>query len=265
MKRHPFLDHPGPIPFAHRGGSGPWPENSWSAFANTVALGYRYLETDVRVTGDGTAMLMHDATLDRVSDHTSRLSALTTADARRVRLTRRADSSSADEEIPLLDELLDRWPDLRLNLDIKEPGALEPTLDALRRAKAFDRVCVTSFDDAVARRARQLAGPELCLGAGMSAIAIARLFSLLPGLRRRGPRGLADRDVVQVPVSFRALPVCDARFLRFMATAGLPVHVWTVNDEPTMDALLDLGVDGLITDRPELLRDVLRRRDQWTG
>ncbi|WP_202998889.1 glycerophosphodiester phosphodiesterase family protein [Frankia nepalensis] len=388
MARHAYLDHPGPIPFAHRGGAGPWPENSWPAFENAVALGYRYLETDVRATRDGTVMILHDSTLERVADRATRLADLTLAEASRVRLVRprtpaaapaaheavspaaspqgpaaspqgsttspqgpaapggaggdagaRDDGGwvgSADgEPIPRLDDLLDRWPDLRLNLDVKEPAALAPTLEALRRANALDRVCVTSFDDAVAREARRLAGPGLCVGAGMSAIAVARLRSVLPpwlsvsqrgrrpswgsrlgghgssrtagvgadgampspgarGLGRaagddgaagdhaaggaatvvpaqataaanghRRPRGLIGRDVVQVPVSFRALPVCDARFVRYMNTVGLPVHVWTVNDEASMSMLLRLGVDGIITDRPELLREVLRRHDLW--
>jgi glycerophosphoryl diester phosphodiesterase len=284
MARHAFLDHPGPIAFAHRGGAGPWPENSWPAFAHAVALGYRYLETDIRVTRDGTAMILHDPILDRVSDHTGPLAELTTAEAARIRphppaarpaTTPPAPSApatagqdqpnfSGGEPIPRLDELLDRWPDARLNLDVKEAAALEPTIAALRRANALGRVCVTSFDDDVAREARRLAGPGLCLGAGMSAIAAARMWSVLPSrLATRRPRGLVERDVVQVPVSYRSIRVCDARFVRYMKAVGLPVHVWTINDEAAMDALLDLGVDGLITDRPESLRTVLRRRDLW--
>jgi len=325
MSRHGFLDHPGPIALAHRGGAGPWPENSWPAFEHAVALGYRYLETDVRATRDGTAMILHDSTLARVADRPGRLADLPLAEASRIRLRQppsavaaaassaaisapasRTSSDSPDrdgERIPRLDELLDRWPRMRFNLDVKEPGALEPTIAALRRANALDRVCVTSFDDAVAREARRLAGPELCVGAGMSAIAVARLCSVVPpwlaaARRSAGPRGpvdahrhgtadraralvpaqtvetangnarrprrLAGRDVVQVPVAFRSLPVCDARFVRYMTSLGLPVHVWTVNDEASMSMLLDLGVDGIITDRPELLRDVLMRRDLWS-
>ncbi|ADP83703.1 glycerophosphodiester phosphodiesterase family protein [Pseudofrankia inefficax] len=274
MARHAFLDHPGPIAFAHRGGAGPWPENSWPAFTHAIALGYRYLETDIRVTRDGTAMILHDPTLDRVSDHVGPLSELTAAEAARIRLHPPADTptvrvqdranSSGGEPIPRLDDLLDRWPDARFNLDVKEAAALEPTIAALRRVKALDRVCVTSFDDGVAGEARRLAGPDLCLGAGMSAIAAARIWSVLPSrLATRRPRGLVGRDVVQVPVSYRSVRVCDARFIRYMSAVGLPVHVWTVNDEAAMDALLDLGVDGLITDRPESLRTVLRRRDLW--
>lgn len=285
MARHAFLDHPGPIAFAHRGGAGPWPENSWPAFEHAVALGYRYLETDVRVTRDGTVMVLHDPTLDRVSDHTGSLAELTTTQAARIRLRPAGTVSTVDDgggPIPRLDELLDRWPDTRFNLDVKEAAALEPTIDVLRRAKALDRVCVTSFDDVIAGRARRLAGPGLCVGAGMSAILAARLWSVVPsrltasrpargrpssgegrGPGARRPRGLVERDVVQVPVSFRSVRVCDARFVRYLTAIGVPVHVWTINDEKAMDALLDLGVGGLITDRPEVLRDVLRRRDLW--
>jgi len=360
MSRHRFLDHPGPIPFAHRGGAGPWSENSWPAFENAVALGYRYLETDVRVTRDGTVMILHDSTLERVANRPGRLADLTLAEASRIRLHRppttaaataaaagggpvvvahaqahartggeRADSAVALPDgafagrieagwtgsddggpIPRLDDLLDRWPDMRLNLDVKEAAALEPTVEALRRTNALERVCVTSFDDAIAREARRLAGPALCVGAGMSAIAVARLRSVLPpwlssvrlggrqgggagssdsssdsdsdrmvpaqhgssprrgpsaARRPRRPRGLIGRDVVQVPVSFRAFPVCDARFVRYMNALGLPVHVWTVNDEASMSTLLGLGVEGIITDRPELLRDVLRRHNLWSA
>jgi glycerophosphoryl diester phosphodiesterase len=191
----------------------------------------------------------------------------------------------------LLAELLDRWPGARYNLDVKEPAALEPTLEVLRRSNALERVCVTSFDDTIARQARRLAGPRLCLGAGMSAIAAARLRSLFPpwpshsphsraaggesaGDRlaahgaeraRRWGRVLAGRDVVQVPVAFRSFSVCDARFVHYVNALGLPVHVWTVNDEAAMGALLDLGAEGIITDRPELLRDVLRGRGLWAA
>ncbi|MBX6390657.1 MAG: glycerophosphodiester phosphodiesterase [Frankia sp.] len=287
-RRHEYLDHPDVIPFAHRGGVGPWPENSWSAFENAVRLGYRYLETDVRVTRDEVVMIMHDPALDRVADRTGALGELSAAEAARVRLRPPENAGGASagdgEPIPRLDELLDRWPDVRFNLDVKEGQALEPTIEVLRRANAFGRVCVTSFDDAVAAEARRLAGEQLCVGAGMSAIVAARVRSFLhrsaggwrarrsgedaESARRRqrarqAVRALAARDVVQVPVSYRRVPVCDARFVRYMNAVGLPVHVWTVNDEDSMLALLCLGVHGLMTDHPELLRDVLRREGRW--
>jgi glycerophosphoryl diester phosphodiesterase len=264
-----FLDHPGLIPFAHRGGVGPWPENSWPAFESAVGLGYRYLETDVRVTRDDVPMIFHDAALDRLTGRAGRFADLSAAEAAAIGLA--GGGTGQDTRVPRLDDLLGRWPEVRLNIDVKEPAALGPTLDALRRTGAITRVCLTSFDDAVVRAARRLAGPTLCVGAGMSAIAQARLRSVLPHRAspppagRRRPRALVGRDVVQVPVRYRGVPVVDARFVRYAAALGLPVHVWTVNDARTMTALLRLGVHGLITDDPALLRDVLRREGLWSS
>ncbi|EFC86060.1 glycerophosphodiester phosphodiesterase [Parafrankia sp. EUN1f] len=265
MRRLEFLDHPGPIPFAHRGGRGNWPENSWPAFENAVGLGYRYLETDVRATSDGVVLLLHDETLERVTDSTGSISSLTYREAAGIRLRSPETVHEQGAEIPRLDQLLDRWPDIRLNIDIKEPGAVAPTVDVIRRANAVGRVCVTSFRDATIRQARSLLGENLCVGGGTGAVGSLRLQSLLPTAAQRGGRLRARVDVVQVPTMFRGVPVCDARFVRCAARLGLPVHAWTINDADEMERLLALGVEGLITDYPETLKSHLISRGQWWG
>ncbi|KPM52317.1 glycerophosphodiester phosphodiesterase [Frankia sp. R43] len=268
MRRLEFLDHPGPIPFAHRGGRGNWPENSWPAFENAVGLGYRYLETDVRATSDGVVLLLHDETLDRVTDSTGLISSLTCREAAGIRLRSPGNAhqpgAEADQEIPRLDQLLDRWPDIRVNIDIKEPGAVAPTVDVIRRANAVSRVCVTSFRDATIRQARGLLGESLCVGGGTRVVGSLRLQSLLPAAAQRG-RLRARADVVQVPTAFRGVPVCDARFVRCATRLGVPVHAWTINDTDEMERLLALGVQGLITDHPEALKAHLVSRGQWWG
>jgi glycerophosphoryl diester phosphodiesterase len=248
--RWAFLDHPGPIAFAHRGGAGEHPENSMAAFEHAVRLGYRYLETDVHVTSDGVLVAFHDARLDRVTDRAGRISELPWAEVRRARLP---DQSP----VPLLEDVLGTWPDVRVNIDPKHDGSVVPLVDALRRTEAFDRVCVSAFSDRRLARFRRLTAHQVCTGAAPGEIGRLRLASWGGFL---GPLAAA---CVQVPVSYGRLPVVDGRFLAAAHRRQLPVHVWTIDDGAAMERLLDLGIDGIMTDRPALLKDVLQRRGQW--
>ena len=136
--RHPFLDHDGPIPFAHRGGAaGPAMENTVAAFRLAVQAGYRYLETDVHATSDGVLLAFHDRRLHRVTDSRGRIRALSAAEIATARV--------GDEPIPTMAELLEAFPDARFNIDVKEPNTMEPLAKLLRRADALDRVCVSSW------------------------------------------------------------------------------------------------------------------------
>jgi glycerophosphoryl diester phosphodiesterase len=248
---HPFLDHPGPIAFAHRGGAGDHPENTMPAFEAAIALGYRYVETDVHVTADGVLVAFHDASLDRVTDRHGLIREQTWSEVSRARVAGRA-------PIPCLDELLGAWPDVRVNIDPKHDSATGPLARALPRLGALDRVCVTAFSDARLRRLRSAVGPGLCTGMGPQAIARLRAVGFGVPFRPAG-------DCVQVPVRAGRVTIVDRRFVETAHRLGLPVHVWTVDDAPTMRGLLDLGVDGIMTDRPTVLKDVLERRHQWVG
>ena len=157
--RHAFLDHPGPIPFAHRGGAeGPAGENTVSAFQIAVDSGYRYLETDVHATSDGVLLAFHDRRLQRVTDTKGRISMLTATEIARARI--------GDEPIPTMADLLEAFPDARFNIDVKEPNAIEPLTSLLRRAGAVERVFVSSFSDTRLTAMRAAFGPELCTSAG---------------------------------------------------------------------------------------------------
>ena len=125
--RFPYLDHPGPIAFAHRGGGKEQPENSMAAVAHAVGLGYRYIETDVRATRDGVPVLFHDASLDALTDRDGKISDLSWDEVRRARIAGR-------EPLLRLDDLLGAWSDLRVNLEPKSDQAVEPLADAVRRA-----------------------------------------------------------------------------------------------------------------------------------
>jgi len=252
--RYAFLDHPGPLAFAHRGGAGVHPENTWVAFSHAVELGYRYLETDVRCTSDGVVVAFHDATLDRVTDRSGAISRMRWEEVRRARV-------AGEHEPVRLDELLDAFPDIRINIDPKEDVVVEPLARVIERTRSIDRVCIASFSDARQARMQKLLGPRLCVAGGPRVVARLRIASS----GRRGTARFLPRQApcVQVPVRLRRVAVLDERFLAAAHGIGTGVHAWTIDDPVEMERLLDLGVDGIMTDQPAVLRDVLIRRGAW--
>jgi glycerophosphoryl diester phosphodiesterase len=247
----PFLDWPGPLPFAHRGGASEAPENTMPAFAQAVDLGYRYLETDVHVTADGVLVAFHDDRLDRVTDRMGRIADLPWREVQQARVDGR-------EPIPLLEDLLGTWPDVRVNIDPKHDSAVEPLAEVLLRTKAADRVCVGAFSDRRIARVRSLVGPNLCASMGPRQVAALTAVSRgLPG----GSRVTAP--CAQVPPRQGRLPLVTRRFVDAAHARGIQVHVWTIDDPVEMARLLDLGVDGVMTDRPLVLRELLQSRGEW--
>ena len=267
-RTHPFLDWPGPLAFAHRGGAGDAPENTLPAFSRAVELGYTYLETDAHVTRDGVVYAFHDDALDRTTDGRGRIDSLDAAvvGAADAGHTFTPDGGrsypwrGAGLRVPRMEELLTAWPHVRVNIDLKSDGVVAPLVALVRRLGVVDRVCIGSFDDARIARAGALGGPDLCLSAGPRAVARARLASWT-----RLPLRLAGIRALQVPVRGGGVTLVDARLLTAAHRAGMQVHVWTVDEAPEMERLLDLGVDGVMTDRPAVLREVLERRGQWVG
>jgi glycerophosphoryl diester phosphodiesterase len=244
-----FLDHPGPLAFAHRGGAGHFPENSWKAFEHAVRLGYAYLETDAHATADGTVIAFHDKTLDRVTDATGRIAELTAAQVAAARI-------DGSEPIPLLADLLMAWPDVRFNIDVKDEPVIGPLVEVLRSTNCWDRVCLTSFSGRRLNATRRLLPRPVC-----SATTPAGIGAIRAGLPA-GPLAarFAAKSVrcAQIPIS-----MATRRFIGHAHAVGLQVHVWTVNDAAMMASLLDLGADGIMTDQTEVLRDVLIGRGQW--
>jgi glycerophosphoryl diester phosphodiesterase len=253
LPRFAFLDHPGPIPFAHRGGGREQPENSMAAFAHAVGLGFRYVETDVQATRDGVAVLFHDLTLDALTDRVGRIADHTWGELRQARIAGR-------EPLARLDDLLAAWPDLRVNLEPKTDQAVDALAEAVRRTGALSRVCVGSFSGARVHRTRKLLGPELCTSLGPLGVTRLRLASLGVSAGRRFVEAAA-----QVATHHYGLRVVDSAFLKAAERHGLQVHVWTIDREADMERLLDLGVDGIMSGRPSALRAVLQRRGQWHG
>ncbi|MFL6097330.1 MAG: glycerophosphodiester phosphodiesterase family protein [Blastococcus sp.] len=252
--RYAFLDGLGPVAMAHRGGAIEHLENTLPAFQACVDMGYRYLETDVRVTADGVLAVFHDPTLERVTDRTGRIDTLPWSEVSTARIGGR-------EPILRLEDLLGAWPDVRFNLDIKAAGVLAPLVRTVRRLKVADRICLASFSDARIAAARRLFGPAVCTALGPRGVAALRLSSYSPraaGLVR------IQAGVAQVPLQLGGRALVDERFLAAAHARDLQVHVWTVDTEEEATSMLELGVDGLMTDRPAMLRELLEKRGQWT-
>jgi glycerophosphoryl diester phosphodiesterase len=248
---YPFLHWPGPIAFAHRGGASEAPENTMPAFEHAIRLGYRYLETDVHVTADGVLIAFHDDRLDRVTDRAGLISELPWAEVQRARVDGR-------EPIPLLEDLLGAWPEVRVNIDPKHDAAAEPLAATITKTGAVDRVCVGAFSDRRIARVRALVGPALCTSMGPREVAqlVSASRNLPGGKRLRSP-------CAQVPPRQGRVALVTQRFVTAAHRLGVHVHVWTIDDRAEMARLLDLGVDGIMTDRPQVLKDLLVERGAW--
>ena len=240
VARHPYLDNTSPIAFAHRGGTSAAPENTLRAFDDAVTLGYRYVETDVHSTRDGKLVAFHDNDLQRTCGKPWKIeetdwSTLTTA---------RIDGT---DPIPLLEDLLNNWPELRINIDCKSDAAMQPLIDTIRRTNCLDRICVGSFSDKRLRRIRSELGAGLCTSMGPQEVARLVLSSS-----------------TGIPInSSRNAPVVTPRSIARAHQLGLQIHVWTIDDPLVIGRLLDMGVDGIMSDDTRALKDVFTARHLW--
>jgi len=247
------------LAFAHRGGARYAPnlhrENSRHAFDEAAALGYRYFETDVHATADGVLLAFHDDRLDRVTDRTGLLAELPHAEVAQARI-------HGVDPIPTLAELLTAFPTTRFNIDAKSPSAVRLLADTIAEHEAHDRVCVSSFGVRRLRELRRRLGPRTASCVSAAGVAVNRF---LPWLTRALN---SPAPALQIPVSQvlrgRRVTLVTPALLATAHRAGKQVHVWTVDDAAEMERLIDLGVDGLFTDRVDTLKEVLTGRGLWT-
>ena len=250
---HSFLLHqsyPLPLPIAHRGYSANYPENTMAAFSAAVDLGYKCLETDVHATSDGKLVAFHDPDLRRVAFTEGRIDTLTWSELKRIRV-------QGKEPIPLFEEVLLTWPDLRFIIDPKEDSAVKPLYDILSTTDVWKRVCVGSFSDQRLAWFRQEAGPKLCTSMGPREVFRLRFNSW--GI----PLGSFDANCVQAPLRDKGIRILDRSFINKAHSYDFPVQAWTINDEETMGKLLDLGIDAIMTDEAEMMKKVFQQRGIW--
>jgi glycerophosphoryl diester phosphodiesterase len=265
-ERHGVIGSGWPVNLAHRGASARAPENTMEAFRLAVELGAGGLELDVHLTRDGYVVVIHDPTLDRTTDRTGAVSAMTLDELSQ------ADAGykfSPDHEntfpyrglglrIPTLVEVLREFPGVAVNIDMKADDlAIEAAvLDVLRQADAEGRALVVSSRRGAVGRFRRISGGRVSTGASRWETGIFYLFSNLRLERFLRPA----YDALQVPLSHRGIPLVTRRFIDAAHGANVRVDAWTINDGDEMRRLLGLGVDVIMTDRPGTLAEVLQRR-----
>ncbi|WP_435869818.1 glycerophosphodiester phosphodiesterase family protein [Amycolatopsis methanolica] len=253
---HPYLSGTLPRAFAHRG----WHldeldglENSLPAFQRAVAEGYAYVETDVHATADGVVVVHHDALLDRTTDAHGPIAKQTWSAVSRAKIGGRAPVSR-------LEDVLEELPQTRFNIDVKSDRAIVPFVKTVERMGAIDRVAAAAFSDNRLAAIRKLAGPKLITSMGPRSAAVLWASGWLPWARL----GVLCRgEMAQVPSRQGAMTVFDRAFVRSAERAGVEVHAWTINERAHMERLLGLGVQGIVTDRPDVLREVLTERGAW--
>ncbi len=259
---HPYFESGGLELFGHRGASGELPENTLPAFARAWQQGVRYLEMDCHATRDGQIVVFHDATLERTTDGRGRISALSYAEVSRLDAGYRfsPDGESFPERgrgfrVPLLADVLREFPDARVNLEVKQadPPIAEAVLELIRRAKAAERVLLAADEPEILARIRALR-PATALGSSRADV-LAFYLALRDGaLEAHRPAGHA----LQIPTSFLGQPLVTPESVGAARALGLHMHVWTVNDEDEMRALLRAGVHGVMSDFPGRLVRVAR-------
>ena len=252
------LERPGAvIAMAHRGGS-LHPdlhglENTLFAFRHAAALGYRYLETDVHVTRDGHLVAFHDPVLERMTGTPGAVGAVLAEELAQVRI-------AGEHAVPSMAELLEELPGRSFNIDLKAPGSVAALADVVERTGCHDRICVGSFSFRHLQQFRRLTGGRVA-----TAATPAEVVTFLTTSWRHLPRLVRHRRfaVLQLPRRRGRLPLVTSSVVRRAHAAGVHLHVWTVDEPAEMEELLDLGVDGLISDRTDLLKDVLVARGLW--
>ena len=260
----PYLAAEYPLRFAHRGSRILWPENTAEAFQGAIDLGYKYIETDVRVSKDGIIVVFHDDTLERTTNGTGPVAQWDFEDLKRL------DAGywfNEVEDYPVrgtgvkirsLAEVFEMWPDAYFNIDLKSSGMEWDVADVIKRHGMESRTMIGSFVDHRVARFRRITRGEVAVSAGPATV-LGMVAASRVGRTWRRPV-----QAFQLPFNYRSVPV-DRKLVDAIHRAGAQLHTWTVNEAADMHRLLDLGVDGIVSDRPDILNDVMRARGQMPG
>jgi glycerophosphoryl diester phosphodiesterase len=255
----PYLSAEYPLRFAHRGSRVLWPENTAEAFQGAVDLGYAYIETDVRITRDGVVVVFHDDTLERTTNGTGAVDRWDFADLKRLDAAYWFDEAAGYPKrgtgvrVRSLDEVFEMWPNVRFNIDLKGPNLEWAVADVIKRRGMEHKTMIGSFVDHRIARFRRITRGEIATSAGPASVLAMVVMSRLRRTVRR------PVQAYQLPFDYGTVPI-DRKLVDSIHSAGAQLHTWTVNEAADMHRLLDLGVDGIVSDRPDVLKEVVQER-----
>tara|TARA_Y100001970_G_C14259557_1_gene878695 strand:- start:2629 stop:3375 length:747 start_codon:yes stop_codon:yes gene_type:complete len=244
---HPYFEGYNFYGFVHRGGDEEKTENTLEAFQYSSDLGFIFIETDVQITKDNQIVIFHDENLKRMAGISKEIRDLEFEEIKKIDLINGG-------KIPLLKEALISFPNLRFNIDIKKEKAVDETIKIINSLNCLNRVCLASFSSKRLKRIRALAGPNACTSSGQ--MEVFKLVSNSIGINI----GIPDGDCVQVPTSQWGVPIITKGFIESVHELGKLIHVWTIDHEPEMNNLIELGIDGLMTDKPSVLKRTLQKK-----
>ncbi len=238
------------FPFAHRGGSDYAPENSFEAFNAAVGLGYKLLETDLRTTKDGYVLAFHDPSLDRVTDASGLVSEKNYSDIKKIKIF-------GKYKIPLFSDLLEAFPECFFSVDIKSDSTVMPVVDLVKKTNCLNRVCMGSFSQKRINIIKNNLTDRCLTSMGPLDIINAKFSSYF------NYRVKIDSIFASLPVKKYNLDLLNKRNINYLKSINIKVIAWTINQEKEIRRLIDLGVDGIMTDEIVLLKSILKEKDLW--
>ena len=250
MLFHKYLKNKTPVAIAHRGGSNSGIENTMEAFENAINMGFKIIETDIQITKDKKLVVFHDLTLDRLTNTKGLVKDKTWNELKKIKIL-------GKYSIPLLSDIFDKWPKIKINIDPKNDECIDYLISFLREYNYFEKICIGSFSGKRLQRLRKEFGPKLCTSAGPFEVLKLKLFSLI------NLSISIDANCVQVPLKYYGINIIDKNFIKFCQSQNLMVHVWTINDILEIERLLDLGVNGIISDNIEGLKKIFKKKNYW--
>ena len=238
------------LAFAHRGGNEFAPENSFRAFKSAVDIGYKYLETDVHLTKDGFLIAFHDDTLDRVTDKSGLIRDLTLSEIKKAKI-------AGTDEIPLLSELLNSFTDCFFNIDCKVDETVQPLINLINNKDFINRVCIGSFSQKRINFIRKSLGKEVKTSMGPAEVILSKFLSYTSlGYNFKS-------SYTSITIRRYGINLLDERNINYLKSNNQKVIAWTINDEDQMKMLINIGIDGIMTDNLTLLKKVLIEESLW--
>lgn len=238
------------LAFAHRGGNDFAPENTFESFQFAVENGFKYLETDVHPTSDNKLMAFHDPTLDRVTNAEGRIIDFSSIDLKKVKVKN-------NYRIPLMEELLESFPNCFFSIDMKCDQSVIPLIDLVKRNNALERVCFASFNQNRLNFVRETFNNKCITSMGPKEIIASKIFSYI-NLKKN-----INSHLASMPISRYNIRLINKRSVAYLQSLNIKVIAWTINNEDQMRHLISIGVDGIMTDKLKLLKNILIEKNLW--